>query len=67
VEDEFPTSHCFSCQKKFPKLENKKTGELLTSMRYRCDDCDADFCIDCDAFIHEMLHNCPGCESKTTI
>ena len=28
----------------------------------RCPDCRALFCFDCDAFIHEQLHNCPGCE-----
>lgn len=22
------------------------------------------FCFDCDAYIHESLHNCPGCESR---
>lgn len=67
IQNDFPTNHCFGCQRRFPKLENKKTGELLTSMRYRCDDCKHDFCIECDAFVHEMLHNCPGCESKTNI
>lgn len=28
----------------------------------RCPDCACLFCFDCDAFIHEQLHNCPGCE-----
>lgn len=27
-----------------------------------CPDCLALFCFDCDAFIHEQLHNCPSCE-----
>lgn len=64
VSDSFPTDYCFGCQKRFPTLRNNKTGELLTSSRYRCEECDQDFCIDCDVFIHETLHNCPGCESK---
>lgn len=63
----FPTSNCFSCQRRFPTLKNNKTGKLLTSSRYRCGDCSQDYCIDCDVFIHEVLHNCPGCESKPTI
>lgn len=28
---------------------------------YRCTQCSSVFCIDCDVFIHEALHNCPGC------
>lgn len=28
----------------------------------RCPDCCALFCFDCDAFVHEQLHNCPSCE-----
>ena len=65
--EKFQTDNCFSCQVHFPILRNHKTGELLTSSRYRCSDCTKDFCIDCDVFIHEVLHNCPGCESKPTI
>jgi transcription initiation factor TFIIH subunit 2 len=29
--------------------------------RYVCPKCRSAFCIDCDQFIHESLHNCPGC------
>lgn len=46
--------NCFACQTKF----NQNT------QRYFCSDCENDFCIDCDVFIHEMLHNCPGCENQ---
>ena len=28
----------------------------------RCGQCQQVFCYDCDAFVHETLHNCPGCE-----
>jgi transcription factor Ssl1 len=27
----------------------------------RCEDCGSLFCVDCDLFIHDSLHNCPGC------
>jgi hypothetical protein len=32
-------------------------------MVLRCGHCNQLFCFDCDAFIHEILHNCPGCEA----
>lgn len=67
TQETFPTENCFSCQARFPMIKNHKNGELLTSSRYRCEDCRQDFCIDCDVFIHENLHNCPGCESQPTI
>lgn len=28
----------------------------------KCNDCKRIFCFDCDTYIHESLHNCPGCE-----
>ncbi|QLL33499.1 hypothetical protein HG536_0E04100 [Torulaspora globosa] len=65
--ENFPTDNCFSCQIRFPTIKNNKTGELLTSSRYRCENCKQDFCIDCDVYIHEILHNCPGCESQPVI
>jgi transcription initiation factor TFIIH subunit 2 len=30
-------------------------------MAMRCPDCRLFFCVDCDLFIHDSLHNCPGC------
>jgi transcription initiation factor TFIIH subunit 2 len=35
------------------------------SGRYKCTVCGNHFCIDCDVFAHEVLHNCPGCQSDT--
>jgi transcription initiation factor TFIIH subunit 2 len=29
---------------------------------YRCAKCTHTFCLDCDEFIHESLHTCPGCQ-----
>ncbi|KAH3684909.1 hypothetical protein WICPIJ_004106 [Wickerhamomyces pijperi] len=43
---------CYSCQSMFG-----------TGSRYACEDCSKEFCIDCDVFVHETLHNCPGCEN----
>jgi transcription initiation factor TFIIH subunit 2 len=33
------------------------------SQRYECSNCHWCFCIDCDVFCHEVVHNCPGCNS----
>ena len=30
-------------------------------LRFQCPDCRNLFCADCDAYLHETLHNCPGC------
>ncbi|KAI1376146.1 TFIIH basal transcription factor complex, subunit SSL1 [Hypoxylon crocopeplum] len=38
---------------------------LSESNRYACEVCGNHFCIDCDLFAHEVLHNCPGCQSDT--
>ncbi|KAK9465359.1 Ssl1-like-domain-containing protein [Lipomyces arxii] len=35
--------------------------------RFRCPSCRQHFCIDCDLFAHEVLHNCPGCESGAIV
>ncbi|KAJ1919176.1 hypothetical protein H4219_002123 [Mycoemilia scoparia] len=57
-------------QKEQP-TKNKETskGSKQTHMvqvmgptyRYKCPKCQKQFCIECDIFIHENLHNCPGC------
>ncbi|KAK4038715.1 Ssl1-like-domain-containing protein [Parachaetomium inaequale] len=42
-----------------------KTAGVSESGRYACTVCGNHFCIDCDVFAHEMIHNCPGCQSDT--
>ncbi|KAL9103668.1 MAG: hypothetical protein Q9163_001327 [Psora crenata] len=34
------------------------------SGRYECETCGCYFCIECDVFAHEVVHNCPGCQSR---
>eukprot|EP01095_Lingulamoeba_sp_RSL-Kostka_P011531 TRINITY_DN4416_c0_g1_i1.p1 TRINITY_DN4416_c0_g1~~TRINITY_DN4416_c0_g1_i1.p1 ORF type:complete len:395 (-),score=94.38 TRINITY_DN4416_c0_g1_i1:22-1206(-) len=47
------TENCYSC-----------CSILLSSeSSYKCSDCQNLFCYDCDIYIHEHLHNCPGCLS----
>lgn len=71
---------CFSCQAVFPEPPKNKAGgaadksgeeEARTkvkgvseSSRYACEICGNHFCIDCDVYAHEVIHNCPGCQSN---
>uniref|UniRef100_A0A7S4MU47 General transcription factor IIH subunit n=1 Tax=Odontella aurita TaxID=265563 RepID=A0A7S4MU47_9STRA len=39
----------------------RPSGNPVETLRFQCPDCQNVFCADCDAFLHETLHNCPGC------
>ncbi|KAF5272958.1 hypothetical protein FQA39_LY18776 [Lamprigera yunnana] len=43
-----------------------KMGFLIKWSRkvYHCPKCEKMFCIDCDIFIHDALHTCPGCATN---
>ena len=64
---------CFSCLSPFKSLPKGKAPEnsepehkgTSDSGRYACLACGNHFCIDCDVFAHEVMHNCPGCQSDT--
>lgn len=72
---------CCACLTPFPAVPPKGKGKgkdkaeppgkanplktLSESSRYACEVCGNHFCIDCDLFAHEVLHNCPGCQSDT--
>jgi transcription initiation factor TFIIH subunit 2 len=65
---------CYACQSPFPTVRrgDHPEGEvdlpfkgLSESGRYACTVCGNHFCIDCDVFAHEVVHNCPGCQSDT--
>jgi transcription initiation factor TFIIH subunit 2 len=67
---------CFSCLSPFSEIPKaglhvdtgKRDGEvkgMSESGRYACEVCGNHFCIDCDVFAHEVVHNCPGCQSDT--
>lgn len=43
----------------------KDLAKISESGRYACVVCRNHFCIDCDVFAHEVVHNCPGCQSDT--
>lgn len=68
------SSICFACGISFPPVpseeqlqaaESQSKGMSISS-RYECTVCKNHFCIDCDLFAHEVVHNCPGCQSRTT-
>eukprot|EP01132_Coremiostelium_polycephalum_P000961 gene961-1224_t len=43
------------------------TSLSSSSLYFKCPRCRQIFCLDCDLFIHESLHNCPGCENNKSI
>ncbi|CEJ62084.1 Putative Component of the core form of RNA polymerase transcription factor TFIIH (Eurofung) [Penicillium brasilianum] len=64
---------CFACGLPFPAVppedqwsatETHAKG-MSVSSRYQCTACQNHFCIDCDLFAHEVVHNCPGCQSNS--
>jgi transcription initiation factor TFIIH subunit 2 len=68
--DAWRSSHCLACGKSFPGIPPPERwgdqGEGLSG-RYECQVCRSQFCIDCDLFAHEVVHNCPGCQSGIRI
>ncbi|KUI67082.1 TFIIH basal transcription factor complex p47 subunit [Cytospora mali] len=73
---------CYACLAPFPdasrskgkgketageKTAGEKVKGISESGRYACEVCGNHFCIDCDVFAHEVLHNCAGCQSDTRI
>ena len=42
-------------------LTRREEAMASESARYECESCGSHFCIDCDLFCHEVVHNCPGC------
>jgi transcription initiation factor TFIIH subunit 2 len=42
-------------------------GVASESGRYECETCQNHFCVDCDVFCHDVLHNCPGCQGQAEL
>lgn len=47
-----------------PQPNDSSKDGVSESGRYECETCKRFFCIDCDVFSHEVVHNCPGCQSR---
>ena len=45
-------------------VAKENAAGVSESGRYECGTCGMFFCIDCDVFAHEVVHNCPGCLSR---
>lgn len=72
------STHCYGCLAPFPAVptrasagehdhgnaSTKRAEGASESSRYECETCQNHFCIDCDVFCHEVVHNCPGCQSN---
>ncbi|KAJ3148846.1 hypothetical protein HDU89_004426 [Geranomyces variabilis] len=60
------TGYCFSCLQAFALKTGATNAALvgLRSARYECGRCMNAFCWDCDVYVHEVLHNCPGCVNR---
>ncbi|PSN43765.1 hypothetical protein C0J52_06399 [Blattella germanica] len=40
-------------------------GDITVTIQvYECGKCNRIFCLDCDLFIHDSLHTCPGCSTS---
>lgn len=49
--------NCFACDKTLESEQNDAA---------QCTLCKQVFCLDCDIFVHETLHYCPGCAATRT-
>ncbi|TDL26284.1 TFIIH basal transcription factor complex, subunit SSL1 [Rickenella mellea] len=57
-----PSANCHGCEAPFPKTASAMSGEGISPLgRYKCPICLNDFCSDCDVFVHDVVHCCPGC------
>lgn len=65
LEESMETSaSCHGCSLVFPSAPASAAGvaEGMSPLgRYRCPECKNDFCADCDVFVHDVVHCCPGC------
>lgn len=64
------TTSCFACLRLIgvPSQISKGDGvddEGEETLRYRCPECRNVFCVNCDSYLHDALHNCPGCLQLT--
>ena len=55
---------CAFCQLAFKRQLPGPQAVLAPEVAYKCPRCHSLCCADCDEFVHDHLHNCPGCEAK---
>jgi len=55
-------AECHACSRPFPTTVSTNVAEGISPVgRYKCPECNNEFCSDCDVFVHEVVHCCPGC------
>ena len=55
-------AECHACSRPFPTTAPTNVAEGISPVgRYKCPECNNEFCSDCDIFVHEVVHCCPGC------
>ncbi|KAG1829110.1 Ssl1-like-domain-containing protein [Suillus variegatus] len=61
--ESMPQAACHACARIFStSVSTAATSEGMSPWgRYRCPDCHNDFCAECDVFVHDVIHCCPGC------
>jgi transcription initiation factor TFIIH subunit 2 len=52
--DDHDSARCFGCQVEIDSTDG-------SALQTECPKCHTVFCVECDIFIHDSLHNCPGC------
>lgn len=67
---------CYACQKEFGETDKNVSSKRSTNRPvvfkvcpfqvYQCNRCVKIFCVDCDIFVHDVLHTCPGCATNST-
>ena len=66
VNSESDDTCCMACLRPFgTTLETRGSTQNAVVLRFACPDCQSLFCVDCDVFLHESLHNCPGCLARS--
>jgi hypothetical protein len=53
-------TYCYACLSDLVPAACEDTAAEV-GVVVACPNCRRLFCFDCDAYIHEALHNCPGC------
>ncbi|OLY80563.1 General transcription factor IIH subunit 2 [Smittium mucronatum] len=63
-----PTPTFCSCRNSRNRNENPNFDSTNSNQQiiiadevFQCPDCLNMFCLDCDLYVHETVHNCPGC------
>lgn len=66
-QPELPAAlYCHACLQDLTPKQGRgcvsRGAGAAPTMVLQCPECDHLYCYECDAYIHESLHNCPGCE-----